>query len=422
MSYLQVSMIPAVRISTQAAVEARVFSKRAGELRIGVRRGNETVELTRLMMREGALVRLNLDLSRFVGKVDLCFSLENEQLLWPYEVVNSGQISSTLIDGCWVDICHWSEEEGRPFNEALKTLTAQDWREQIFAMAAVGIRGAVIQDVFHLDMYVGQHNLTIDNYSGLAFYPSALYPGRADIACEDPIEAILSAADKCAVQVAVGIGLFAWFDFGEQSLAWHKRVADEVWSRYGHHPSFYGFYVSEEIAGSLYFEDFHPFTRPEQWREVEFFFREFKAFCATLAPEKPILFACNNIGFERHPDAWHDILRHIDILLVFAFARDLDHLNMREIKRICQGAGCHFFVDMEVFAFPFDETGLVPKPIDDLVREIRLYDDCEQIYAYEYTGHMNHPSCPHDLGGEPAKALYTNYCTYAQSILDEKEA
>ena len=71
------------------------------------------------------------------------------------------------------------------------------------------------------------------------------------------IEAVLSAADKKYVlmnapadhvedilAVLPGIGMYAWFDFTPESLAWHCRAAEEIFARYGHHRSFYGFYIS----------------------------------------------------------------------------------------------------------------------------------------------------------------------------------
>lgn len=62
-----------------------------------------------------------------------------------------------------------------------------------------------------------------------------------DITAEDPIEAILSEADRLGMNVLVGVGIFAWFDFTPESLEWHKRVAKELWDMYGHHESFYAF-------------------------------------------------------------------------------------------------------------------------------------------------------------------------------------
>lgn len=170
----------------------------------------------------------------------------------PFEVVKSEIRSTRQIDGAWAGLYHWSEEEGRHWNKDIKELTADQWRELVKSMHSVGMDVVVIQEVFRNNDYVGQHSTTVENYQGRAFYPSKLYPGRMPIASEDPVEAILSEADELGMSVFVGVGMFAWFDFTAESLNWHKRVASELWERYGHHSSFYGFYISEECAGNLY--------------------------------------------------------------------------------------------------------------------------------------------------------------------------
>ena len=72
------------------------------------------------------------------------------------------------------------------------------------------------------------------------------------IVAKDPVEAILDEADRLGMSVMLGVGMFAWFDFTEESLKWHENVAEELWNRYGHHDSFYAFYISEECAGNLF--------------------------------------------------------------------------------------------------------------------------------------------------------------------------
>ena len=44
----------------------------------------------------------------------------------------------------------------------------------------------------------------------------------------DPLEAVLCEADKHEMNVMVGVGGYAWFDFTQGSLQWHKTVADEL--------------------------------------------------------------------------------------------------------------------------------------------------------------------------------------------------
>lgn len=330
----------------------------------------------------------------------------------PYQVVPGSVPATGLIDGCWISICHWSEQEAVFFNSELKKMRDEDFERHIEEMSLLGIRGVVIQNVFDSSHYVGRHEMTCGSYDGRAFYPSGLYPGRMPLAARDPIEAVLRAADRCGMHVLLGVGLFAWFDFSEQSLEWHRRVARELFQRYGGHASFYGWYVSEEIMGDLYYS-YMPHSA-ERWKELAVFFREFRTFVQELAPTKPVAFAPNNVRFHLYAEEWKTILPFIDILIPFAFARDPEHLNVVQMKQICDECGTHMWVDMEMFREPF-EDGLVPKTMEALLREIRQYDALEQCYGYQYTGLMNHPASRFSLGGEPAKELYARYLQYYQA-------
>ncbi len=74
------------------------------------------------------------------------------------------------------------------------------------------------------------------------------------------------------------------------SLRWHKQVARELWERYGHHPSFYGWYVSEEQDGGL--------GSAEERREMVAFFRGFTPFAHALAADKPVMLTINSYHFR----------------------------------------------------------------------------------------------------------------------------
>ena len=109
-----------------------------------------------------------------------------------FEVVKSDIRSTRLIDGAWAGLYHWSEEEGKLWNKDIKELKEDQWRDLVKSMHAIGMDVIVIQEVFRNNDYVGQHQTTVENYQGRAFYPSELYPGRMPIASKDPLEAILS--------------------------------------------------------------------------------------------------------------------------------------------------------------------------------------------------------------------------------------
>lgn len=420
MKQVYVTIIPAGRISVNAQPEVRIFSNEAARLALNIDQNSKIIRNFEYdISTKGQMMKILPSLSGIKGDIALDFNFYDsdgkliEQKSYRYEIIDSPCNSTTLIDGCWVGLCHWSDDEGHWFNNDLKKLTNEDWKDQIYAMYNVGINGILIQNLFYNNEYVAQHDMTVENYRGQAFYPSELYKSRYPIAAEDPFEAILSAADECNMQVFAGVGLFAWFDYSPESLKWHIEVTKELNRLYGHHPSLYAWYMSEEMFGSLYYD--YPPVENEKYKDVVNFFKEYRAFVNELTPTKPVALAPNNIRFHEFAKEWKEILANIDIVIPFAFARDLEHLNIDEIAEICKATGTHFYVDMEMFQCPFDD-GLKPKTCGDLIKEIRIYDKIEQIFGYQFTGIMNPPESKFNLGGESAKKLYKEYSDYYKKI------
>ena len=412
--------IPARRISANSQLELRVATDSAAMLRIeGITTDGERMHVGQFLLK-GALEpnKVYPDLSGEIGKIqlELYFCDTQGHLLeiqtLDYEIVSSAVASTCLLDGCWVSIYNWSEDEARYFNPGLRKLTDEGWKQQVYSMHKIGITTILIQNVFDSPHYAYQHGMTITTYDGRAFYDSALYPNRMPIAAMDPIEAILSAADECGMAVFPGVGLYAWFDFSPESLKWHKRVTQELYERYGHHASFYGWYISEEIWGALYYE-YDP-VPDEKYRDIQNFFQEYKAFVHKLTPTKPVALAPNNIHMDWYREEWRGVLKNLDILIPFAFARSDN--NIPQIAEMCAETGTHFWVDMEIFTYPIGE-GLRPKDCEALIREIRCYDMLEQIYGYQYTGLLNEPGCRMGLGGTDTEELYTAYAAYVQQVI-----
>lgn len=332
----------------------------------------------------------------------------------PLEIIPSGQRSVGRIDGAWTGFYHWSEQEGRLWNAEIRTLTDAQWGELVRAMHEIGMNVIVIQELFRHQMYAGKHAIETEGYSGRAFYPSRLFPGRMDeLAARDPVEAILAEADRHGMHVLMGVGLYAWFDFTPGSLRWHRRVASEVWELYGHHPSFFGFYVSEEAPGSLDNWESDPTDAGRRRRELVDFFRDFGRHCRSMAPDKPIMLATNCHRVPAGLDAYPELLAHLDILCPFGFARmpegDLTGEAAADLlQRLCDAAGSHLWLDMEVFLF--DETGaLYPRPIEGVISDLRRFPNFEKILCYQFPGLMNAPWMTCRPGGAATVRLYEDY-------------
>lgn len=411
--------VPSGRISINGKLELRIAGDDVAYVHINVFQnyavirdcGNFDVAGNR------AETKLYPDLKGIIGQIVIEIryydtqGIQKKALNIPYEIVSSDVHSTCLLDGCWVTLYHWSEAEGRYFNAGLKKLTDDDWRQVVRSMHKIGITSILIQNVFDSEYYAYQHQMTADHYAGKAFYPSKIYPERMDIAASDPIEAILSEADQCNMAVFPGVGLYAWFDFSPESLEWHKRVTQELFDRYGHHPSLYGWYISEEMMGDLYYT-YDP-VPDEKYQDIIDFFAEYKKFVSRLTPTKPVAMAPDNVRMQCYRKQWLPILKNIDILIPFAFARTEN--NVAEIAKLTAETGTHFWVDMEIFANPFDD-GLVPKTYEDLIKEIHQYDVLEQVYGYQYTGLLNEPGYRKNVGEERTEELYVKYLDYQQKV------
>jgi hypothetical protein len=326
----------------------------------------------------------------------------------PLVIVASATQSISRLGGAWVDLYHHSEAEGKPFNDDLAKMTDAEWRELVRAMHETEQNLIVITMMFQNYTHRGKHRIDTEGYHGRAYYPSALYPGRMPIASRDPLEAIMLEADRLEMLVMPGVGLYAFSDYGPGSLAWHKRIAEELWTQYGHHSSFYGWYVSEEKWGSL--------GSPEEQEEIIEFFRQFTAHVRRLAPEKPVMLAPNCFGLRKASEAYRRLLPYVDIICPFGFHRmpqgDISGEQAASMMQSwCGEAGTHLWMDLESFEFRNGKE-LHPRSIGGLVSDLTRFPNFEKTLHYQFPGLMSSPGMPRQPGGTNAVRLYLDYRKY----------
>jgi hypothetical protein len=337
------------------------------------------------------------------------------------EIVASNIRSTKKIGGAWISFYHWSDQEGMNWNPAIKTMTDDQWREMVRSMKELGMDIIVIQESFRNQEYVGKHNMEQKGYTGKAYYPSKLFPSRMPIAAKDPIEAVLSEADKLGMHVMMGVGMYAWFDYTPGSLEWHKKVAKELYEMYGKHDSFYGFYVSEEGMGSLDCFETEPAKQVARRKEVLNFFKEFRPFIKQLAPDKPVMFAPNGWGVANAGNAYYDLLKNVDMITPFAFNRmpegDLTGKAAIDLlQKYCNETQTHLWLDLEAFLFKEKEGYLYPRPMREIKYELNLYDNFERVICYQYPGVFNNPKASIRVGEESTVKLFKDYKKYLDSL------
>ena len=87
-----------------------------------------------------------------VGKNKVIFKVANGGKTYrktkDIEVIDSDIRSIQQISGAWTGIYHWSEIEGKHWNQDIKKMTAGQWRELIRSMNKLEMNMMVIQEVF----------------------------------------------------------------------------------------------------------------------------------------------------------------------------------------------------------------------------------------------------------------------------------
>ena len=332
------------------------------------------------------------------------------------DVLDTPTRSSGLIDGAWCGLYHWSEQEGRLWNPELRRFTAEDWTGLVYDMHRAGLNVIILQELFRNQDYYGKHHIGRQGYAGKAFYPSALFPGRMPVACADPVEAIMAAADECGMAVLPGVGMYAWFDFTAGSLDWHRQIAAELWQRYGHHRSFYGWYISEEVFGNLHYGK-------NTAEEIVTFFREFREWKNRFDPTLPVMLAPNCFGVPAARAHWEKLAAELDIICPFGFHRmppeDIGpEKAIALFQEIADANGAHLWLDMEIFLFT-DDQALYPRPLEQIIGELACFTGFEKILCYQYPGLMNAPDARLQPGGASTVKLYGDYLNYYESRIKQ---
>ena len=225
------------------------------------------------------------------------------------------------------------------------------------------------------------------------------------IAAHDPVEAVLSQADKNGMQVFVAVGLYAWFDFTQGSLEWHKKVAAELWKKYGHHPSFYGWYVSEEMDGGL--------GNHQQSKDIVTFFRKLQFFVHNRRLTSPSCWPPTAITCEAE-ESYQQVTSPTWIFFVLLVFTGCQRLTLPVKKQPAYFKITHFgfhslWMDMEVFDFAPDNGRSMPRSIKGLLSDSARGSRILKNFLLSVPRTLNSPSMSIQPGGEKTVKLFLDY-------------
>ena len=320
-------------------------------------------------------------------------------------MVASASGSVRPITGSWFEFQHHATVEGVDWNPALVRFTTEQWQAKVKEIADAGLDVLVLMS-------------TAVYYR--AFFDTTIYP-KWKLACADPIEAVLSAADKHNVKFFIGVGFYGNWQSDKTIVdpvanRYRLQSLSELTCRYGHHPSFHGWYWPDEA-------EINPYYAPEFLTYVNTLSKEARR----LMPKAPIMIAPYGTRIVKPDDQY---VRQLDALDVDIVAYQ-DEVGVRKSKTSETSAfyeglrrahdrsqKAKLWADVEIFDCEREvyKTALVPAPFDRVRLQLEAVSPwVDKILVYQYLGMMNQPGTTAFAGSPASAKLYTDYHSWLKS-------
>ena len=310
------------------------------------------------------------------------------------------------VIGSWFEFEHHNQTGAKHWNHALPKFTAEQWKTLIFEIHEAGLEYLVLLSVA---------------YEGKTYYPSNLQP-RHDFICEDPLEAVLSAADECGIKFFISNDY--WSDWREvekgmtEEDTWkiREKGMEETAGKYSHHKSFYGWYYPHESELRQVFDDF----------AVNYINRCSKI-ARSLTPDALTMVAPYGTQYVKFNDSYIRQLEQLDVNII-AYQ---DEVGVQKIKvgeagkyfedlyKMHAKAGrARLWADVEIFDFEGEiyRSGAIAAPFERVLQQLAdVSPYVEHILVYQYQGMMNKPGTTAFAGHKDSEKLYADYVKWLHS-------
>lgn len=312
------------------------------------------------------------------------------------------------LQGSWMDFQHQNPHDGDYWNPATRRFTPSQWRGKIAEMALLGLE------------YVVLMSSALDNK---AFYPSRWMP-QHDLACSDPIAAVLEEASQRQMKVFVSAGFYGHTteetNESPDYFSWHQRLAEELLERYLPYPAFYGWYIPNEAEIRGHFS-----------AGMMRFLPAFATYLRSIAPQKRILIAPYGTRQVAEEETFVQQLQHLAKAGVDFIAyqdevgvrktclEELDGIYAR-LRRLhnqaaSTGEAPALWADIELFEFEGATyaSALIPASFSRIQRQIEtIAPYVDVILCYQTHGLMNPPQSPQHCGHKSSVVLWEQYLSY----------
>lgn len=319
---------------------------------------------------------------------------------------SSATPDAPVITGTFLDFQHHNTAEAPYWNPQAAAFTDAMWEAKVEEMADLGIHYIVVMAVA---------------LNGYSFYPSEIYP-KYPLRAEDPVKAILTAAERRGVKVFLGAGFYGdWRDpyraFRDSGIRERtRRAIKELAEKYGRFTSFYGFYWPNEVGISGHF--------PQAFIDHV---KENNAWAKQYLPRAKTLIAPYGTNMAVPDETYVRQLKEMGVNIVAyqdeVGVRKTSPYDLKEIfaglRQAHDKAGVTMWADMEIFDFEgaVYKSALIPASMERIKVQLNAIAPCvEEIICYQYLGLMDRPKSAAPAGPLAAQQLYNDYVSYLANI------
>lgn len=303
------------------------------------------------------------------------------------------------ISGSWIEFKHHCKPESKYYEDAIENFTDEQWDEKVKEQADLGFKYLVLMSVA---------------LEKEAFFKTSIFP-RAKVKCEDPLEALLSATDKYGIKVFISTGIFfMWNDIDEYHTDKYITVglnaANEVFSKYRKHKSFFGWYypVEAHIDG-LFKEEYIHYVN-KHTAELKKIIPSLKTLIAPFGTRD--CFADDRY-VKQLESLEIDYIAYQDEVGVQKTKVDELEKIYEKLKKAHDKAGrAEIWADIEIFDFEgvVYKSALLPAPFSRVKQQLEIISPfVKTILVYQYLGLMNKPNTKAFAGHDKTTSLYTEY-------------
>lgn len=309
------------------------------------------------------------------------------------------------ICGSWISVW-WDDRRHSYWNEPCLKFTAEQWQLAIKDVADLGFEYLVLLAVAK---------------GGKAFYDTPLLP-KLEMACADPIGAMLTGADKHGVKFFISSDWYGEWDdralLDPDRMAKRFQMMQELAARYGKHRSFHGWYWPNEACLTPYYTDNFMRHVNECSREAHRLMPKAKILIAPYGTNKAV---CDDNYVRQLEQLDVDIIAYQDEVGCLRMTPEQSAVAFERLRRAHDRAPQRaLWADVETFAWegPLNKqtSPLIPAPFDRLRAQLEAVSPyVDKILIYQYQGLMNKPGSRAFAGHPESGRLYEDYVGWLNS-------